>query len=442
MKKFKEMLTHNLGLKVLALFFSIGLWIVVVNVDDPSQSKNFTVPVQVTNSEVLTSQGKYFNINGENTVSIRVTAKRSVLERLSSSDFVATADMNQLENDVQIPIEITATRYSGSVSVTPRSKYLYIDVGALQSAKFVIAGRSTGEPATGSAVAKITVTPNVVNVEGPDEIVSSIERVVATCDVDGMNSDITENVVPVFYDHDGNAVDTTKLTLSVSTVEMSVTMTSTKSVAIDVEASDNLPIGLQIDGITIEPGSVDIKGDAAVLNGITKITIPANVFNLADETDGITTTVDISQYLPEGVTLLDSTQAQVAVTIHLAAAVTKTFTVPADNILINGLSDGLKAKLKESTVAVTVTGTEASLEELSANLINGYVDATGLEEGEHSLFITFNLDEQYSASHEKVTLIIGEPGNNSEHTSDTDDTSDTRRDTGETENNNTSNSGE
>ncbi|MBQ2467116.1 MAG: hypothetical protein II506_05035, partial [Lachnospiraceae bacterium] len=121
MKRIKDIFTNNLGLKLLALVFSIALWIIVVNVDDPSQSKNFTATVQVINAEVLANQGKYYSIDGENTVTFRVTAKRSVIERLSSSDFTATADMNQLENDSQIPIEITATRYSGSVSITNRT---------------------------------------------------------------------------------------------------------------------------------------------------------------------------------------------------------------------------------------------------------------------------------------------------------------------------------
>ena len=442
MKRIKDIFTNNLGLKLLALVFSIALWIIVVNVDDPSQSKNFTATVQVINAEVLANQGKYYSIDGENTVTFRVTAKRSVIERLSSSDFTATADMNQLENDSQIPIEIKATRYSGSVSISNRTKYLNIEVGELMSAKYIISGRTTGTPAAGSAVDKITVTPNVVNVEGPDEIVSTIDRVVATCDVDGMNSNITENVVPVFYDSDGNVVDTTKLELSVSTVEVSVNMTSTKSVAIDIASVDSLPKGLQIDGVTVDPGSVDIKGDASVLNGITKITIPADVFDLTGETEGITTTVDISQYLPEGVTLLDGAQSQVTVTIKLAAAVTKTFTVPTDNIVINGVTDGYNAKFKEATISVTVSGTESSLSELSANLITGYVDAEGLKAGEHNVSITFNLDEQYRAGTEVVTLLIEKPGQTTDTNSEEDASQADNKNTKQTESNNNNNSTE
>ena len=61
MKRIKDIFTNNLGLKLLALVFSIALWIIVVNVDDPSQSKNFTATVQVINAEVLANQGKYYS---------------------------------------------------------------------------------------------------------------------------------------------------------------------------------------------------------------------------------------------------------------------------------------------------------------------------------------------------------------------------------------------
>ena len=91
MNRLKSALTHNVGLKIGAFFGAVLLWIIVVNVDDPSQSKTFTTNVQMVNEQILTEQGKYYNIpeNG-NTVSFRVSAKRSIMERLSASDFTAT----------------------------------------------------------------------------------------------------------------------------------------------------------------------------------------------------------------------------------------------------------------------------------------------------------------------------------------------------------------
>ena len=110
--------------------------------------------------------------------------------------------------------------------------------------------------------------------------------------------------------------------------------------------------------------------------------------------------------------------------------------------MINGVADGLNAKFREATISVTVSGTESSLSELSANLITGYVDAEGLKAGEHNVAITFNLDEQYSASTEVVTLLIEKPGQatdteNSGEASQTDN-----KNTKQTESNNNNSSTE
>lgn len=48
-----------------------------------------------------------------------------------------------------------------------------------------------------------------------------VDKVVATIDVDGMSSNLTDNVIPVLYDSDGNEVDTTQLKLSNTTVTIS-----------------------------------------------------------------------------------------------------------------------------------------------------------------------------------------------------------------------------
>ncbi|MBP5565549.1 MAG: hypothetical protein J6X45_07495 [Lachnospiraceae bacterium] len=53
----KQKLTHNLNLKVLAVLFSVMIWIIVVNIDDPVKSVQFNdVPVQVINESALTDE--------------------------------------------------------------------------------------------------------------------------------------------------------------------------------------------------------------------------------------------------------------------------------------------------------------------------------------------------------------------------------------------------
>ena len=404
--KIKKALTANIGFKILALVFSIALWMIVVNVDDPEQTKTFTATVQVINENVLTDQGKYYTLTDGNTVSFRVTAQRSVLERLSSSDFTATADMNYLEDDERIPVDITVNRYASSVRISAQRLYLKVEVGDEMDARFSIRGETTGDPADGFAVDEVSVVPNVISVRGPAEYVSKIESVRAYCDVTGRNMDTSETVVPVFYDADGKEVDTTRLQVSVDTVDVYVEIVSVKEVPIVVETSGSLADGLELTGITTDPATVMIKGESSELNRVTNITIPASVISLSDITQDLTTTVDITSYLPDGVTLLDSQDAQVSVKVGVAGETTQEFDVPVDNISVCNLERGYTTSFSASTVKVSITALQSELSRLSANSITGYVDVSGLVPGTYNLPITMNLDEDYRVGQATIQITI------------------------------------
>ena len=96
LKNLAKKLTNNLGLKVLAVLFAIALWIVVVNIDDPVKPAQYTISVTQDNMDYLTSNGKYSEtLGGKNTVTFTASAKRSILEKLSNTDFTAVADMDR-----------------------------------------------------------------------------------------------------------------------------------------------------------------------------------------------------------------------------------------------------------------------------------------------------------------------------------------------------------
>ena len=402
----KKCLGNNFGLKLLSVFVAILIWLMVVNVDDPEQTKTFTATVQVINENVLTDQGKYYTLTDGNTVSFRVTAQRSVLERLSSSDFTATADMNYLEDDERIPVDITVNRYASSVRISAQRLYLKVEVGDEMDARFSIRGETTGDPADGFAVDEVSVVPNVISVRGPAEYVSKIESVRAYCDVTGRNMDTSETVVPVFYDADGKEVDTTRLQVSVDTVDVYVEIVSVKEVPIVVETSGSLADGLELTGITTDPATVMIKGESSELNRVTNITIPASVISLSDITQDLTTTVDITSYLPDGVTLLDSQDAQVSVKVGVAGETTQEFDVPVDNISVRNLERGYTTSFSASTVKVSITALQSELSRLSANSITGYVDVSGLVPGTYNLPITMNLDEDYRVGQATIQITI------------------------------------
>ena len=113
LKRLGKTITNNFSLKILAVILAVVLWVVVINIDDPTTSKTYTTNVVAENTDYITSQNKYYEpLDSSNVVSFRVSAARSVHDELSNADFSATADMENIEYDegsgiYRVPVTIT-----------------------------------------------------------------------------------------------------------------------------------------------------------------------------------------------------------------------------------------------------------------------------------------------------------------------------------------------
>lgn len=116
LQKFGKKVMNNFGLKILAVLFAVVLWIVVVNIDDPSNSKPYTTSVSLENKSYITSMGKWADyLDGKNTITFSVYAKRSVHNTLTNANFTATADAQKIEYDektgtYRVPVVVTCNR--------------------------------------------------------------------------------------------------------------------------------------------------------------------------------------------------------------------------------------------------------------------------------------------------------------------------------------------
>ncbi len=399
LKKILKKLTNNLGFKLLAVLFAFAMWLVVYNIDDPSSSKNFTATVTIQNAQSVSDMNKCYEvIDGTGTVSFRVTAKRSILEKLDYSDFTAIADMSLMNvsddgTEGSVPIAISANNYTSSVKVSGLTKYLKVSLEDLQEKQFVITADTKGKVADGFTLGDVSVSnPNVIKVSGPASVVGQISKVVATIDVSGMSVDISDNVVPVFYDEDDKTVDTTKLTLSSNTVTVSAKILSTKEVPIHFNTSGTPADTYSVVEITSDPETVQIKGSSSVLNPISSLEIPEEVLNVDGANKDITTSIDISEYLPDGVSLTKNSQATVSVTIRIEPYTTQNYNIPVSNISVNGLDDNYNLAFGQTTVNAAVSGMSSDLSSLNANSIKGSIDVSSLGEGTHTVDVTLTLD--------------------------------------------------
>lgn len=412
-KKLVKILTNNFSLKILAVFFAVILWLVVVNIDDPTKTKELTTTVTLENVSYMDTLEKYYEVTNDSTsVTFSISAKRSYLDKISASDFSATANMEKIEYNeksgtYQVPITITPTRYTSQVTVTSRTKYVTVSLEDLTKKKVMITANTEGTVASGCALGDVTIdTTNVINISGPESIVNQVNSAVATINVDGMSTDITDNVIPVLYDQDGNVVDTTKLTLSLDVVTVSATILNTKEVSVQFHTTGTLQDSYEITGMEYSPETVMVKGTASALNTIDAIDIPEEVLDVSGAAEDITKEVDISSYLPTGISLVDKDANKVSVTVHIEQRVTEDFDVPVTNLTLTNVSSSYEAKFEVDTVKVTVSGLKSDVEKLSASDIKGTVDASGLTEGVHMVQVSWDIDESLYEVKTSVTATV------------------------------------
>ena len=399
-KKQSRKLTNNMGLKLLALFLATALWMVVVNTEDPMVRKSMTVSVSMKNQDYITDMGKYMDIlNESNTITFFYTTKRSVWDGISSSDFQAVADMEKIEaksnGGYRVPVSVSAVRNVNQITIETKQLYLDVALEDLGKQQFQIKANTSGIVADGCALGKVEIeNANVVQVTGPASVVNAIESVIATVNIEGMSTDITDNVIPVFYDINGEVIDTTKLIKSVETVRINAQILSTKDVPLEFAAKGTPAVGYRLVSVVSKPQTVRVKGDAATLNMLDKIKIPAEVLDVSDATSSIEKTIDISTYLERGVSLVISSDAKVNVTAEIEPIETKEYKIPVSNLTAKGLRSGYQLSYTEKYVLLEVTAGKSAHEELNEAEVKGTIQVENLQEGTHDMAVLFELDEQ------------------------------------------------
>ena len=341
----KKSLTNNIGLKLLAFIFAFMLWLLVVNIDDPVDTKTFDdIPVSIEYTEVVTQdQRSYQVLDGTDTVNVTVSATRSVLEKISAENIVATADMRELYLESQIPIEITIPGYEfETATASPRNVQVKIEQN--KSDTFPITVTTTGTVRDGYVLGNVQADPERVTVNGPESVIDQISKVVAEVNVSGLSSDSSIDAVLTYYDEDNNEISAEQLANNLGTtgVKVNVILYHTARIPVTVDTSEvTAADGYSISEVTWTPEEIQLAGEKEVLDALEEIRIPADAIDITSISQRTEKTVDITPYLPEGTRLVDENGNNILVTARVAREGTKSFDIPVGSITVNNLDDAL-----------------------------------------------------------------------------------------------------
>ena len=164
-------------------------------------------------------------------------------------------------------------------------------------------------------------------------------------DVSGLSSDTEVEARLVLYDANNNVIDQSLLAnnLGKEGLTVEVKLHQIKSVKVELDtAMVSAAEGYKISGISVEPQEVRISGSKSALTKVTEITIPASALTAINLTQRTERSIDISQYLPEDVALVDENADNVVVTISVEKPGAKNYEVSTSSITVNNLDSRLE----------------------------------------------------------------------------------------------------
>lgn len=115
-------------------------------------------------------------MDGTENVSVKVTAKREILEKLTSSDFSAVADMQEMQINSLIPIKVSVKRYSSECKAEASPNNLVVEINDVKQKVFPLTVSVSGTPQNGCIIGNMTVNPEKITIKGSEPLVESIEK--------------------------------------------------------------------------------------------------------------------------------------------------------------------------------------------------------------------------------------------------------------------------
>lgn len=395
----KEMLTKNIGLKVLSIFMAAFLWLLVVNISDPIDTRTFRgVSVTVQHGEIITNKGKTYQVTDETkTVNVIVEAKGSILKDIKQEDIVAIADMRELELQTMVPVSVSINGLESyeyeSATATPRNIQIEVEDSARNNFPIIVA--TEGTVRDGYVIAKTTPVPDSIQVDGPKSLVSRISRVVAKADVSGLSratNRISADII--MYGENDEIIDQFLLTnnnLGDEGAFVDVELYSTKTVPVQIDTNGIEPAeGYTLSGLVYEPQTMEVYGPDEALENVEELQIPASAFTLNNISSREKLTIDIQQYLPEDIKLVDENANLIAITVNVAPIGTTILDIPVASIEIKNASEDLILSYGDiEDIQVSFQGTEEVLNNLTLDKVRASIDLKGKKAGTYDVPVQF-----------------------------------------------------
>ena len=405
--------TKDIGWKLLSLAIAVALWFMVINTENPLETRSYTASVQIQNEESLFERG-YVVVNEDEInstrVMVRLRGQRLALDTLSQSNtkVQAIVDLSNViysynGEPVSVPVNIVIPSVvNNSFEILSKSvQSVTVDIQPYINKDFTVKPVVNYSDESSGELINAVTSPSTITAYGAKSVINSIAEVRASVTPEVLENDMVMTAVPTAYDAEGNVVN--NVTFSSSELSVKISMDDMKSVRIAVDTTGRPAEDYQVTGLYLSPETIDVAGSEEALSGISVIRLPD--IDIAGMDSNIIKTFDIGDYLPDGVRIVGGTDT-VTATVTLERNEEKNIVIPADSITDNGTTpEGLTAHIESEDIEITVSGPAGKLELVDG--VNAYVDLSGYEAGTYEdVPVVIELPDDVSLTSETVGVTV------------------------------------
>ena len=400
----KSKFTMDIGWKLLSLIIAIGLWFMVINTENPVETRSYTAAIQLQNEEALTERG-YVVVNDDELSSTRVTVRlrgqRLALDALSQSStrVQAVVDLSDViysysGEPVSVPVDIVIPSVvNSSFEILSKSvQTVSVDIQPYVNKDFDVKAVVNTTDETAKELANAVASPGSVTVYGARSIVESVAEVRAYVSPETVEDGMVMTAVPVAYNADGIAVD--DVTFGTEELSVMITLDEVKSVRVNLSLTGDVADGYEITDYYTTPETMEVAGDAAALSRLNSINLPDIDVTGLEANSGYE--FSAGDYLPDGLRALDG--GRITATVIVEEEETKELIIPVESVTWGDtLAEGYMASISGEDISISVKGVASVIDTLTAADIEAHIDLDGLGEGEHDdVYVRFELPEGVS----------------------------------------------
>ena len=376
----------------------------VINTENPVETRSYTAAIQLQNEEALTERG-YVVVNDDELSSTRVTVRlrgqRLALDALSQSStrVQAVVDLSDViysysGEPVSVPVDIVIPSVvNSSFEILSKSvQTVSVDIQPYVNKDFDVKAVVNTTDETAKELANAVASPGSVTVYGARSIVESVAEVRAYVSPETVEDGMVMTAVPVAYNADGVVVG--DVTFGTEELSVMITLDEVKSVRVNLSLTGEVADGYEITDYYTTPETMEVAGDAAALSRLNSINLPDIDVTGLEANSGYE--FSAGDYLPDGLRALDG--GRITATVIVEEEETKELIIPVESVTWGDtLAEGYMASISGEDISISVKGVASVIDTLTAADVEAHIDLDGLEEGEHDdVYVRFELPEGVS----------------------------------------------